>query len=109
MPNAIGADCDFYRNYRHMREANTIGADKYFHCKANCQASSRGVGDRFESYLLSEIRELSDQYYKGDSEMDCDADREANNYGRKHGANASHGECAMICTPFRPNGLPNHY
>ena len=73
-------------------------------------AASRGLGGRVESYLLSEIRELSDQFGpKGDSKMDCDADREANNYDRKHGTNASHGDCAMICTPFRPNGLPNHY
>ncbi|MEN3157788.1 RHS repeat-associated core domain-containing protein [Alkalimonas sp. NCh-2] len=109
IPSAIGADFDFYRNYRHMREANTIGADKYFHCKANCQAASRGLGGRVESYLLSEIRELLDQYFKGDSRMECDADREANDYGRKHGTNASHGDCAKICIPFRPNGLPNHY
>ena len=29
----------FAKNYFDMREANTIGADKYFHCKANAQAA----------------------------------------------------------------------
>lgn len=33
----------FFDNYTGMRDANTIGADKYFHCKANCSASQRGV------------------------------------------------------------------
>ena len=27
-----------------MRKANTIGADKYFHSKANYQGASRGIG-----------------------------------------------------------------
>ena len=35
----IGAVGDFLGKYRDMREANTIGADKYFHCKANCEAT----------------------------------------------------------------------
>lgn len=35
---------DFLNNYMNMRNANTIGADKYFHCMANCQASQRGPG-----------------------------------------------------------------
>lgn len=28
---------DFVTCYRDMRDANTIGADKYFHCLANCR------------------------------------------------------------------------
>ena len=32
----LGAGQDFARNYNNMRQANTIGADKYFHCVANC-------------------------------------------------------------------------
>lgn len=37
-----GAIDDFWRNYNDMRNANTIGGDKYFHCKANCEAARRG-------------------------------------------------------------------
>lgn len=31
-----GAAEDMRRNYNDMKEANTINADRYFHCKANC-------------------------------------------------------------------------
>lgn len=40
---AGGAVMDFMQNYIDMRKANTIGGDKYFHCKANCEASRRGA------------------------------------------------------------------
>jgi len=38
-----GARSGFRRNFRDMKTANTIGADKLFHCKANCGATKRGV------------------------------------------------------------------
>jgi hypothetical protein len=34
---------DFGRAYRDMRNANTIGADKYFHCLAHCRAAKKGA------------------------------------------------------------------
>lgn len=108
-PDAIMADIDFYNNYQDMRNANTIGADKYFHCKANCQAASRGLGGQIESMIVSEVRELTDQYLNGDSEQACNEDREANDYGRKHGSNSSYESCSEICGPFRPPGLPSKY
>jgi uncharacterized protein RhaS with RHS repeats len=37
--NALGA---FARNYRDMRQANTIDSDLYFHCMANCEAANEG-------------------------------------------------------------------
>jgi len=43
---AVGAVGDFVGNYMDMREANTIGADRYFHCKANCEAAKRGTQRR---------------------------------------------------------------
>ncbi len=39
----VGAFGDFARNYQNMRDANTIGGDKYFHCMANCQAARQGT------------------------------------------------------------------
>ena len=110
IPDAIGADIDFLRNYIDLRQANTIGADKFFHCKANCEAASRGAGGVFESKIISEIRELADQHLKGDSKAECDADRVANDHGRRGGANNPNGlSCQQICEPFRPNGLPSNY
>ncbi|WP_432276111.1 RHS repeat-associated core domain-containing protein [Banduia mediterranea] len=110
IPDAIGADIDFARNYLDMRRANTIGADKYFHCKANCEAASRGPGGAFESRILSEVRELTDEHIKGDSPQACNADRQANNQGRQGGGNNPTGSsCQQICSPFRLNGLPPNY
>lgn len=90
-----------------MRNANTIGADKYFHCKTNCQAAQLGLG--VESILLSESRELFDQYIKGDSRQACDDDRLANDFGRQEGSNNPNVDCIQLCAPFRPNGLPVQY
>lgn len=107
--DAFGADADFWRNYQDMRNANTIGADKYFHCKANCEAAQRGLGGSIESQLLSELRELTDEYLKGDPRQACDADRQANNHGRKGGTNNPDTSCRDTCSPFRPNGLSPQY
>ena len=109
IPNAIGADADFARNYIDMRAANTIGADKYFHCKANCEAAQRGLGGAAESHALSEIREIIDEYVKGDSPQDCDADRFANDVGRRGGTANPTGSCPTICSQFRPTSLAPIY
>lgn len=105
---------DFWRNYRDMRDANTIGGDKYFHCMANCQAASRGPVGEAMSKVISETRELVDQYVKGDSREECDADRAANQHGRD-GAdrNRPRGQpaasCVNTCQSLRPRGLPPGY
>lgn len=110
LPDMVGADLDFFQNYMDMRDANTIGADKYFHCKANCEAAGRGLVGEIESKLNSEAREFLDEHIKGDSKAACDADRRANDHGRKGGANNPSGlSCQQVCQPFRPNGLPSQY
>ena len=35
-----------------MREANTIGADKYFHAKGNYEAAKHGAGGRHAAALI---------------------------------------------------------
>ena len=45
-----------------MIAANTIGADKYFHCVANCEASRQGPVGVGMSVMLSEVREISDSF-----------------------------------------------
>ena len=37
-----GAIADMTRNYFDMKRDGTIGADDYFHCKANYEAADRG-------------------------------------------------------------------
>jgi hypothetical protein len=105
----IGASNDFARNYRNMRDAYTIGGDKYFHCIANCQASRQGaVGSKlFEA--ISEARELSDEYIKCDSSLACNDDRQANGSGRNGAQDKPDEGCSSICGSDRPEGLPSKY
>jgi hypothetical protein len=49
---ALGATGDYKENDNDMRQANMIGGDKYFHCKANCQAASRGPTGRLSPIRL---------------------------------------------------------
>lgn len=99
---AAGAVGDFVRNYKDMREANTIGADKYYHCKANCEASQRGEVGKGTATLISNLREFLDRLVKGDPAEASEADQEANRHGRE---NADTGECTEACESFRPDAL----
>lgn len=108
--DAFGADYDLFKNYLDMREAWTKGADKYFHCKGNCEAARRGPGGQLESWLISESRELWDHYGpKKDPTSACDADRRANNHGRQSGSNNRNVDCSQACSQFRPRGLDPKY
>jgi len=97
---------DFLRNYRDMRDANTIGADKYFHCKANCEASQGGEYGKKMAEKISDGREWFDQKIKGSPASDSVADQIANRAGRE---GAGSGSCSKVCEPFRPKGLSEKY
>jgi RHS repeat-associated protein len=99
---------DFKRNYQNMRDANTIGGDKYFHCMANCEAARRGSYGEKTACLVSDVREWTDQNIKGDPPQASNADQFANASGRSGGATSSQ-SCQVVCGPFRPNGLPSQY
>ncbi len=87
---------------------NTIGADKYFHCKANCEATRRGKPGEVTACTISNTREWFDQNIKRDPVSASVADQIANVSGRS-GANSSSLSCELVCRPFRPNGLPTNY
>lgn len=54
---------DMSKNYFDMKKDNTIKADDYFHCKANYEATKRGViGEKF-AQKVGDAKELVD-YYK---------------------------------------------
>jgi len=109
LESVLFADAIFLKNYRDMRETNTIGADKYFHCKANCEAAKLGPGGLLEAVIVSEAREYADQYIKGDHRNACDEDRAANGLGRAGGRENPASTCSATCAPLRPNGLdPRH-
>jgi RHS repeat-associated protein len=104
---AAGATGDFLRNYNDMRNANTIGADKYFHCKANCEASRRGSTGNATACMISDTREWFDQTIKGDPASASEADQVANRYGRNQ--SSPFNSCDITCGGFRPNGLNPRY
>jgi len=95
----------FIRNYRNMRDANVIGADKYFHCLAHCEAKKCGLTGEQVGRLLGEIRELID-WITGDPEEDSAADRAANQHGLAVGKNC---KCKDHCGKYRPRALPEKY
>jgi RHS repeat-associated protein len=96
----------FGNNYLNMRDANTKGADKYFHCMANCQAAREGPIGYGMATMISEGREFFDEYVKGDSPSVCNEDREANRRGRESEPNEP---CKDVCMPLRPDGLDLKY
>jgi RHS repeat-associated protein len=106
---ALGAVGDFGGNYQAMRQANTIGADKYFHCKANCEAGQRGLGGSDMACIISDTREWADQNLKGDPASASAADQIANGHGRTRGFYNSTQNCSELCSIFRPTGLDNRY
>ena len=100
---------DFLGNYVEMRIANTKGADKFFHCMANCEASSRGPGGQDAAQMISDERERSDfgrnvnKLGFAEALRDCRADNVANRVGRDAGRSGE--RCYDACERFRPRGL----
>lgn len=113
----IGTINDFIRNYNDMREANTIGADKYFHSKANCDGAKRGELGALAAKGISDLREFTDLFKnvlaKGmtiaESLEDSAEDQEANKYGREQGNAHPNEDSKVLVDIYRPNGLPEQY
>ncbi len=112
--NAAG---DFARNYNDMVSADTINADKYFHSKANCQATQRGGAGEVLAEAISLLRELEEGTRKVLFEgadlieqiEDANRDMEANKYGREQGKMNPNEACEILIDILRPNGLPDKY
>nr|KAF6467611.1 serum amyloid A1 [Rousettus aegyptiacus] len=56
MTEAAQGAWDMWRAYRDMREANYIGADKYFHARGNFDAAQRGPGGVWAAEVLSRMK-----------------------------------------------------
>lgn len=114
MGNSVTA---FVRNYNNMKEANTIGADKYFHSKANCEAAQQGAEGAIIADVISNARELLDfpknKYIKKMSNKeilkDYIEDQFANHYGRLRGLKNPNSDCRIMVERFRPKGLDSKY
>ena len=83
----------FKDEYQNMKKANTIGADKFFHCMANCRAVKECDGENWAK-IISDFREITDVLRKGPNPEDAAADQKANYRGRSCPANRS---CAEQC------------
>ena len=72
---------DMWRNYKTMRdEQNWIGADNFFHCKANYEAAKRGLWGRIVGRVVSAGREVYG-VMKGEPLSDTRKDWHANQRG----------------------------
>jgi serum amyloid A protein len=103
---------DFNNAYIEMRDANHVNSDKYFHSKANYNASQRGPGGAKAAQYMSNLREILDQRIKGDSRQDAISDQKANLYGRNMGWKYRYNkkvDARSILTKYRPHNLPNRY
>ncbi|XP_033642456.1 serum amyloid A-5 protein-like [Asterias rubens] len=96
---AVQGAGDMWRSYSDMREANTIGADKYFHARGNYDASQRGPGGRWAAEVISDAREGWQSKVSGRGDEDTRADQEANAWGRNGGDP----------NRYRPKGLDEKY
>jgi len=108
-PKSGSAFEDFKRNFNLMNESNTHGADKYFHCIANYEASSRGWIGRIASKILSDGKELKDRYHRRYGSDDIEADQKANQHGRTAAQSGKYGSAKEACAIFRPSGLDEKY
>ena len=113
----IGTINDFIRNYNDMKEADTIGGDKYFHAKANCEGAQRGKIGKLVATVISEVREFTDAFRNvlekkmtiEESIKDIKEDQEANRHGRKQGEMYPDENSGVLVDIYRPNGLPDRY
>lgn len=113
----VGVLWDFYSNWSAMKEANTKGADKYYHAKANCEAAQRGIVGSAVAKGLSDLREYTDNYRNikekkmtlEASLKDIEEDQEANREGRDLGREYPTKDPKDILRHRRPKGLPEKY
>jgi RHS repeat-associated protein len=114
----------FVRNYNAMIAANTIGADRYFHCRANCETTKCGKSGNEQACTISDVREFSDTYVKypykrligvhgsptyEESLSDSLGDQVAKEFGRNGAVNSRQTSCSVTCSAFRPQGLSNRF
>lgn len=105
----------FAKNYINMREADTQGADKYFHALANCQSAQQGHPTNAK--ILSAGREVVDTLIKyplkgvpmNVSVPDAIDDWKVDMYGLNQGLQYPNKDCRVLINKYRPNGLDSKY
>ena len=108
----------FLSNYFQLRDADTHGADKYFHAKANYEAAQQGIVGSLAAKIISDLREITDEYRnihekgytKEYSEQDIKEDQQANEEGRRIGRMHPLAPAFDMLKHLTPNGfLPDRF
>nr|WP_281383402.1 hypothetical protein [Pseudoxanthomonas broegbernensis] len=94
-----------YRHANEMQAKNWIGADKFYHCMAMCEAASLGEKAAAIAGIAGEVRELNQHYRHGDPKEECDADRAANAAGLRAGRAGQACAAAVEYARVIPKGL----
>uniref|UniRef100_A0A3B5RAW9 Serum amyloid A protein n=1 Tax=Xiphophorus maculatus TaxID=8083 RepID=A0A3B5RAW9_XIPMA len=76
---------DMGHAYVHMRQANCINSDKYYHARGNSRAAKRGNGGEWAAEVISTNGKLEILKKTGRGSEDSEADQEANRWGRNGG------------------------
>ena len=111
----LGAYKDFVKNYFDLKRSNTIGSDKYFHCKANYEATKRGKNGEKAAKTMSDKKESLDKFRKKHlkieqfSDLDSFRDQKANIWGREAAKTDKFSSSNEACAIFRPEGLDEKY
>jgi RHS repeat-associated protein len=102
----IGGLGDLARGRSNMLDAGTRGADAYFHCRANCQASRRGLGGYNAALLGSWLREV----YQNEAAAARASDEAANAQGQGAGRCGPGTDCYRACANLIPPwGIPQRH
>ncbi len=102
----IGGAGDMIAGQRGVVDAGTVGADAYFHCRASCDASSRGVSGNDAACALGDLRED----YQDEPLPDRRRDENANLQGQIEGLLDPKGSCYDACRGLIPAwGIPSRH
>jgi RHS repeat-associated protein len=97
---------DLARGRRDMIDAATVGADAYFHCRANCEASRRGTGGYHAAVAGSSLREI----IQNEAPEDRARDEAANAQGQCAARNDPNADCYAACADLIPPwGIPRRH
>lgn len=102
----VGGLGDMISGRSDMMDAGTKGADAYFHCRANCQASRRGLGGYHAAVIASALREM----IQNEPPADRARDEAANAQGQCAGNNNPSADCYKGCDNLiPPSGIPQRH
>lgn len=99
---------DFLTNFAILQLRQFKQSDKYFHAKANFQATHRGKCGELTAIGLSELREISDLLFDGNYDLE---DQEANRFGRTQAKYYHKDQFKEALSIYRPKYdiFPDHY